>query len=251
VLTRDASRISAEGVDVVVADLRDTPAVERAMTGCDVVVLAAHGFVGPRGISPETIDRDATIAVIERAAASGVGHIVLVSAHGAAPDHPMSLHRAKFAAERALKASALNASSLTWTIIRPTPFLETWTGIIGAHVADRRQAVVFGRGENPIDFVPVGRGRCDHGGDRGASAPQSRGRCHGRCLPHVHRPCRRRGRFVADGSPHPAHPARNAPDARPRSETVLAGVRPPGPCRSGHEHDRHDREPRARAYAGR
>jgi NADH dehydrogenase len=155
VLTRDASRISAEGVDVVVADLRDTPAVERAMTGCDVVVLAAHGFVGPRGISPETIDRDASIAVIERAAASGVGHIVLVSAYGAAPDHPMSLHRAKFAAERALKASALNASSLTWTIIRPTPFLETWTGIIGAHVADRRQAVVFGRGENPIDFVPV------------------------------------------------------------------------------------------------
>ncbi|NEN05948.1 NAD(P)H-binding protein [Diaminobutyricibacter tongyongensis] len=150
VLTRDASRVPADGVEVVVADLRDTPAVERAMNGCEVVVLAAHGFVGPRGISPETIDRDANIAAIGRAAEAGVRHIVLVSAYGASADHPMSLHRAKFAAERALKAT-----NLTWTIIRPTPFLETWTGIVGAHVGDRHQAIVFGPGANLIDFVPV------------------------------------------------------------------------------------------------
>ena len=68
-LTRDPSRIAAAGVDIVVADLRDGPAVERAMKGCEVVVLAAHGFVGPRGISPESIDRDANIAAIGRAAA--------------------------------------------------------------------------------------------------------------------------------------------------------------------------------------
>ncbi len=149
-LTRDPSRVRVSGVEVAIADFRDTDAVERAMEGCDVVVLAAHGFVGPRGISPETIDRDANIATISRAAAAGVQHVVLVSAYGAGPRHPMSLHRAKFAAERALQASAL-----TWTIIRPTPFLETWTGIIGAHVEDRHQAVVFGGGVNPIDFVPV------------------------------------------------------------------------------------------------
>jgi uncharacterized protein YbjT (DUF2867 family) len=149
-LTRDQSRITASDVEVAVADFRDTDAVERAMNGCDVVVLAANGLVGARGISPETIDRDANIAAIARASAAGVQHVVLLSAYGAGPRHPMSLHRAKFAAERALKASGL-----TWTIIRPTPFLETWTGIIGAHVEDRHQAVVFGRGVNPIDFVPV------------------------------------------------------------------------------------------------
>ena len=155
VLTRDASRITAPGVEVVVADFRDTAAVERAMHGCDVVVLAAHGFVGPRGISPETIDREANIAAIERAAVAGVSHVVLVSAYGAGPHHPMSLHRAKYAAERALKTSALKVGGITWTIIRPTPFLETWTEVVGAHIEDRHQAVVFGRGANPIDFVPV------------------------------------------------------------------------------------------------
>ncbi len=172
-LTRDPSRIPAPGAEVVVADFRDTAAVERAMTGCDVVVLAAHGFVGPRGISPETIDRAANIAAIERAAAAGVRHIVLLSAYGAGPRHPMSLHRAKFAAERALKASALKASGLTWTIIRPTPFLETWAGVIGAHIEDRHQALVLGRGVNPIDFVRCGsRGRRDRRGHRRASASQ-------------------------------------------------------------------------------
>ena len=155
VLTRDRARISTTGVEVVVADLRDTAAVEQAMNGCEVVVLAAHGFVGQRGISPETIDRDANIAVIEHAAEAGVDHVVLVSAYGAAPRHPMSLHRAKFAAECALKESTQTAGAPTWTIVRPTPFLETWTAIVGAHVEDRRQAVVFGPGVNLIDFVPV------------------------------------------------------------------------------------------------
>jgi uncharacterized protein YbjT (DUF2867 family) len=149
-LTRDRSRIVEPGVDVVVADLRDTSAVERAMNGCEVVVLAAHGFAGPRGTSPETIDRDANIAVIERAAAAGVRHIVLVSAYGASAEHPMGLHRAKFAAERALQAGPVPG-----TIVRATPFLETWTGIVGAHVPDRHEAIVFGPGTNPIDFVPV------------------------------------------------------------------------------------------------
>jgi uncharacterized protein YbjT (DUF2867 family) len=60
----------------------------------------------------------------------------------------MLLHRAKHAAEQALRASGL-----AWTIVRPAPFLETWTGIIGAKIAGNGQALVFGPGTNPISFV--------------------------------------------------------------------------------------------------
>jgi uncharacterized protein YbjT (DUF2867 family) len=73
---------------------------------------------------------------------------VLVSVLGAAPDHPMSLHRAKHAAEQALRASGL-----AWTIVRPSPFLETWAGIIGAKLGSNGRALVFGPGRNPISFV--------------------------------------------------------------------------------------------------
>jgi uncharacterized protein YbjT (DUF2867 family) len=62
----------------------------------------------------------------------------------------MSLHRMKYAAEQ-----ALIASGLPWTIIRPSAFLETWAGLIGAHLADRGKALVFGPGDNPINFVSV------------------------------------------------------------------------------------------------
>jgi uncharacterized protein YbjT (DUF2867 family) len=97
---------------------------------------------------PEAIDRDANRALIQAAVGAGVQQLVLVSVLDAAPDHPMSLHRAKHAAEQALRASGL-----AWTIIRPSAYLETWTGIIGARLADKGQALVLGPGRNPVNFV--------------------------------------------------------------------------------------------------
>jgi uncharacterized protein YbjT (DUF2867 family) len=119
-----------------------------AVRGCAAVVSAVHGFVGPGKPSPEAIDRDGNRALIRAAAAAGLERVVLVSVLGAAPDHPMSLHRAKYAAEQALRASGLQ-----WTIMRPTSYLETWTAIIGARLADGSRALVFGPGRNPINFV--------------------------------------------------------------------------------------------------
>jgi uncharacterized protein YbjT (DUF2867 family) len=107
-----------------------------------------HGFVGPGKPSPEAIDRDANRTLIHAAVAAGVQHLVLVSVLDAAPDHPMSLHRAKYDAEQALRASGLR-----WTIIRPAAYMETWIAIIGGKLASKGQALVFGAGRNPINFV--------------------------------------------------------------------------------------------------
>jgi uncharacterized protein YbjT (DUF2867 family) len=150
VLTRDPARAAhlPESVQVVTGDLRNPAAVAAAVRGCVTVVSAVHGFVGPGKPSPEAIDRDANRALIRAAADAGVQHLVLVSVLGAAPDHPMSLHRAKHAAEQALQASGL-----TWTILRPAAYLETWIAITGAKLAITGQALVFGPGRNPINFV--------------------------------------------------------------------------------------------------
>jgi uncharacterized protein YbjT (DUF2867 family) len=150
VLTRDPARAAhlPETVEILAGDLRDPATIAEAVAGCASVVSAVHGFAGPGKPSPEAIDRDANRALIQAAAAAGVGHLVLVSVLDAAPDHPMSLHRAKHAAEQALRASGL-----PWTIIRPAAYLETWAGIVGAKLAAKGQAVVFGPGRNPINFV--------------------------------------------------------------------------------------------------
>jgi uncharacterized protein YbjT (DUF2867 family) len=153
VLTRHPGRADAlrqEGVEAVVGDVRDPDALAQASAGCASVVSAIHGLTAGRGISPATIDRDANLALIRAATDSNVEHFVLVSVHGASATHPMSLHRMKYAAEQALAGSGLQ-----WTIIRPTPFLETWTNLIGAQLHPRGKALVFGPGNNPINFVPV------------------------------------------------------------------------------------------------
>jgi uncharacterized protein YbjT (DUF2867 family) len=150
VLTRDPARAASvpDAVHVLTGDLRNPAAVAAAVRGCTTVVSAVHGFVGPGKPSPQVIDRDANRALIRAAADAGVQHLVLVSVLGAAPDHPMSLHRAKHAAEHALQASGL-----AWTILRPAAYLQTWIAITGAKLADKGQALVFGPGRNPINFV--------------------------------------------------------------------------------------------------
>ena len=150
VLTRDPARTAhlPATIELLAGDLGDPAAAAEAVAGCTTVVSAVHGFAGPGKPSPEAIDRDANRALIQAAAAAGVGHLVLVSVLDAAPDHPMSLHRAKHAAEQALRTSGL-----PWTIIRPAAYLETWAGIVGAKLAAKGQAVAFGPGRNPINFV--------------------------------------------------------------------------------------------------
>jgi NADH dehydrogenase len=92
------------------------------------------------------VDRDGNANLI--AAASTVGaSFVLVSIVGAAPDSPMELFREKFAAEQCLRQS-----DLAWTIVRATAYMETWATILDAG----RKTLVFGRGENPINFVSAG-----------------------------------------------------------------------------------------------
>ncbi len=144
VLTRQGSSPLPEGVEPVIGDVR---APGHAVAGCDTVISAVHGFLGP---SPEAIDRDGNRALIRAAVAAGVKQFILVSGQGVSADHPMSLHRAKFAAETSLRSSGLG-----FTIIRPTAFLETWMMVIGQSLEKKGLALVFGPGRNPINFVSV------------------------------------------------------------------------------------------------
>lgn len=152
-LTRDehhADPLRDTGARVVIGDVRVASTIATAAHGCTTVISAIHGFTGPRSAGPATIDRDGNRTLIRAALDAGVDRMILVSVHGAAPTHPMSLHRMKYAAEQTLVASALN-----WTIIRPVPFMETWIAVIGARLADQGKALVPGPGDNPINMVSV------------------------------------------------------------------------------------------------
>ena len=151
ILSRDPDRARSDigdRVEVVAGDVRDPSAVAHAVAGARTVVSAITGFGPARDGSPRTIDWEGNANLIRAAKAAGVEHFVLLSICQAAPDHPIELFRMKHRAEEELRASGL-----AWTIIRPTAYMETWLGILGAPLIDTGSTRIFGQGKNPINFV--------------------------------------------------------------------------------------------------
>ena len=150
VLTRDPARaqhLAGPGVEVVRGDVRDAASVGRAVPGAGTVISAVHGFAGPGGVSPASVDRAGNANLIDAATRVGAA-FVLVSVVGASPGHPIGLFRAKHAAEQTLRASGI-----PWTIVRATAFMETWATIMSQSLHASGTIPVFGRGVNPINFV--------------------------------------------------------------------------------------------------
>jgi uncharacterized protein YbjT (DUF2867 family) len=152
VLTRvraRATHLHHPAIEIVEGDVRVASDVQRAVDGTQVVVSAVHGFAGPGGVSPALIDREGNRRLID-AAVRAHATIILMSVVGAASDHPMELFRMKDAAEQHLRASAA-----PWTIVRSTAFLETWIDLMVQTTDRSGRVLVFGRGDNPINFVSV------------------------------------------------------------------------------------------------
>jgi uncharacterized protein YbjT (DUF2867 family) len=152
VLTRDpqrAAHLGADQVEVMTGDVRDRASLERAVAGVDVVLSAVHGFVGPPGISPATVDRDGNANLIDVTRAVGAD-FVLMSMVGASSDSPMELFRMKHAAEQHTADSGVPT-----TVVRATAFLELWIGLLQHTAARSGRPLVFGRGDNRINFVSV------------------------------------------------------------------------------------------------
>ncbi len=148
VVTRDPDGAAARlaGVELMTGDVTRVDDARRAVEGARVVVSAITGFGSPSGVV--AVDQDGNRTLAKAAADAGVEHYVLLSVCGASAVHPIPLFRAKHAAEEAVRASGLS-----WTIIRPSAYLETWLGIIGGPLLATGKTLVFGRGENLINFV--------------------------------------------------------------------------------------------------
>jgi NADH dehydrogenase len=156
VVVRDVDRareLFGSAVEVVGADVRRREGLDAAVAGAETVISVVHGFLGGRGAGPEEVDErgnmnliDATVAVAATATAGA--QFVLMSVSGAAPDHPLDLFRAKYAAEQHLRAS-----TVAWAIVRAPAYLETWLEILAQTAGTTGRPLVFGRGDQPIPFV--------------------------------------------------------------------------------------------------
>jgi len=153
VMTRDSrglEHLKQQGVEIVSGDLRDRASLASACLGVEQVLAAAHALDGKGDNNPQTVDDMGNRHLIDAAKAAGVKHFIFVSVQGASPDSPLEFFRIKYRTEEYLRASGLN-----FTILRPGAYMELWAQLIGQPIREQGKTTIFGRGNNPINFVSV------------------------------------------------------------------------------------------------
>jgi NADH dehydrogenase len=152
-MSRQPSKIAHlqdRGAEVVKGDLLERGSLERACEGVSVVVASAHAALGRGRNSPQTVDARGNRTLIDVSRAAGAAHFVYVSAIGAAPDHPVDFFRIKYETGQYLKST-----DLSWSIVSGAAFMETQHDMVGAALADKGRAIVFGRGDKKSNYVSV------------------------------------------------------------------------------------------------
>lgn len=140
------AELEAMGVVPVRADLGSSDSLREACSGCDSVVSGMTAMSRP-GESIEEVDRNGQLALVAAAAEEGVERFVYVSYSGViGKDDPLTL--AKRAVERTLKHSRM-----TWTVLRPSYFMESWFSPALGFDVQARKARIYGTGREPISWV--------------------------------------------------------------------------------------------------
>ena len=122
-----AADVEAVGATPVVADVEalDTDGIAEAIRGSGAVVWSA----GAGGGNPErtyAVDRDAAIRTMDACLAEGIERFVMVSYHGAGPDHgvPEDDSFFPYAEAKAAADAYLRDSKLHWTVLGPGRLTE-------------------------------------------------------------------------------------------------------------------------------
>ena len=145
------AHLKQQGAEVVSGDLRDPASLLSACQGVEQVLAAAHALAGKGENNPHTVDDAGNRQLIDAAKAAGVKHFVFLSILGVSSDAPVEFFRIKYRTEEYLRES-----SLSFTILRPSAFMDLWAQLIGQPILEQGKTTIFGRGNNPINFVAVG-----------------------------------------------------------------------------------------------
>lgn len=136
------------GVEVVIGDLRDRASLENACKGIKAVITTASAM--PHSYQPgendiKSVDSEGQVNLVEAARTAGVKHFIYTSF---TMDNEFPLRNAKRGVENHLKSSGM-----TYTILRPGYFMETWLSPSVGFDAANAKAQIYGSGEKPISWI--------------------------------------------------------------------------------------------------
>lgn len=148
--TSDPVRVSAlkeSGVETVTGDMKDPASLQNAFRDVSSVISTATSTISRQeGDSIESVDEDGQLNVIKAAAGAGVDHFVFISFHEMPGIFP--LQNAKRKVEKKLMES-----ELSYTILRPTYFMEIWLGPPLGFDFPNARATIYGDGKNKSCWI--------------------------------------------------------------------------------------------------
>lgn len=145
---QNRAALAARGIDCVVGDLTDPASLGEACRGVRTVVAMATAILSGDPEQIDRVDRAGMIALIDAAERAGVDHFIYVSFPPV--DVEMPLQTAKRAVE-----DRLGTSTLAYTILQPTNFMESWLGPALGFDPVGGSVRLFGTGEEQITWIAV------------------------------------------------------------------------------------------------
>lgn len=139
------------GASVIEGDLTDRASLERVCQGTDTVITTVTTTMSQTpGDSIPGVDQAGQLNLVDAAAKAGVKRFIYTSYSGNIDgDCPLTT------AKRTVEQHVIN-SGMTYTILRPSYFMEVWLSpAIGFDFANGK-ATLYGTGANPISWISLG-----------------------------------------------------------------------------------------------
>jgi uncharacterized protein YbjT (DUF2867 family) len=142
-------RLKAMGVQIVTGNLCDRASLDKACQGATTVITMVTCVFSyrPGENDIQHCDLEGTINLIEAARTAGAKYFVYVSFSGNI-DLDSPLRNAKRTVEQYLKESGLS-----YTILRPSYYMESWLSPYVRFDPANGKVLIFGSGEKPISWI--------------------------------------------------------------------------------------------------
>jgi uncharacterized protein YbjT (DUF2867 family) len=146
--------LKAWGVETVLGDLRDPATLEKPCQGVDTVITTATTTVSMQpGDSIPITDQQGQLGLVKVASDQGVQNFIFISYSknvdaGITPS-PLTV------AKRVVEQAVID-SGMTYTILRPSDFMELWLSpAVGFDYANAK-ATIYGEGHARVSFISLG-----------------------------------------------------------------------------------------------
>ncbi|MFQ5675124.1 MAG: SDR family oxidoreductase [bacterium] len=151
-LVREGSayeEVQKAGAAIAFGDLKEPDTLRSACEDVKQVVSTATAVMRGGADTIESVDHQGTSNLIDAAKNANVEQFVYVSAVGFGPESSVPLARAKGLSEVKLKESGL-----TYSILKPVNFMESWIGfVLGSQLAKGPSVTILGDGRVKHGFV--------------------------------------------------------------------------------------------------